>query len=194
MKLFVEQLTETPKDFSSEAPPRWWRERVAGARDAQLEAREPFVFRLSAHRMGADVFLEGTVEGAFDAECSRCLTRYRHPLREEFRLLLEPAGERVPADPEAARALHREGMCLGDELEAGWYGGPEIRLDGFFAEVIALAMPYQPLCREECPGLCPHCGAERAAGCACEATRAPVSDSPFAVLAALRRAGDEGEG
>ena len=50
--------------------------------------------------------------------------------------------------------------------------------------VICLALPVKPLCREECAGLCPRCGADRNAGaCGCPE---PEGDSPFAVLKSLR--------
>jgi uncharacterized protein len=134
--------------------------------------------------MGEDLYLEGRAEGALELECSRCLARYRHALREGFRLILEPAGERTPADPEAALALVTDGICLGDEIEAGWFRGSVIHLDAFFREVLSLSLPVKPLCNEDCAGLCPHCGVELGVeSCDCRETR---SDSPFAVLAALR--------
>jgi uncharacterized protein len=124
------------------------------------------------------------LEGAFDLECGRCLARYRQPLRESFRLVLEPAGTRVPGDPEAAQALARDGLCLGDELETGWYRGAEIQVDSLCLELIALALPVQPLCREDCAGLCPRCGADRnTTPCECAELR---PESPFAALASLR--------
>ena len=85
-------------------------------------------------------------------------------------------------------------MCLADEIEAGWYRGSEIELDAYFAELVALAMPVQPLCREDCSGLCTRCGADRNAGeCSCSENEDELRpESPFAVLAALRngRQGD----
>src|SRR5262249_1693731 len=76
------------------------------------------------------------------------------------------------------------GMCLAEELETGWYRGGEIDLSGFVHELICLALPVKPLCREECAGLCPRCGVDRNAGaCGCPE---PAGDSPFAVLKALR--------
>jgi uncharacterized protein len=105
--------------------------------------------------------------------------------------VLEPAGDRVPAEPAEAAALARDGLALGDELESGWFRGPEIELGGYLREVVALALPVQPLCREDCRGLCPRCGADRnRETCACEETK---PSSPFAVLAALRGGRSEGE-
>jgi uncharacterized protein len=79
-------------------------------------------------------------------------------------------------------------MCLGDEIEAGWFRGNEIELDAYFAELVALGIPVQPLCAEDCRGLCPRCGGSlEASECECdEGAQAPGPESPFAVLAALR--------
>jgi uncharacterized protein len=184
MKLLVDRLTSTPARLRFEADTAWWASQMGPGAGLPRELAEPFVFELLAHRMGDDLYLEGSATGALELECSRCLARYRHGLRESFRLVLEPAGERVPADPESAQALARDGLCLGSELEAGWYRGSEVHLGRFFLEVIALALPVKPLCREECPGLCPRCGADLSQGpCGCASAR---PDSPFAALAGLR--------
>jgi uncharacterized protein len=69
-------------------------------------------------------------------------------------------------------------------LETGWFRGSEIHLGSIFVELVSLALPVKPLCREDCPGLCARCGANLAvAGCDCEEIK---SDSPFAVLAGIR--------
>jgi len=126
------------------------------------------------------------VEGEVELACGRCLGRYRQPIREAFRLVLEPAGERVPADPEGAQALADDGLFLSDELESGWFRGTEIRLDRLVRELLSLALPVQPLCREECRGLCPRCGVDRnTVNCECSEER-PAS--PFRVLESLKAA------
>ena len=184
MKLFVDRLTEHPCPLEFEIPPSWWRARTGDTEGADVDLDEPLQLRIRAHVMGEDLLLEGEIEGSAAAECSRCVARYRHALRECFRLVLEPAGDRVPADPESARALANEGLCLGEELDVGWYRGPEIELDGFVSELVALSLPIQPLCRDDCAGLCPTCGIDRnETQCTCGESKA---DSPFAVLAALR--------
>lgn len=188
MKLLLDRLTGTPSAFDYEASAAWWRQRAAESREEPLEVLRPFQFRLQAHRMGEDVLCEGTVEGEVRVECSRCGSRYPLGLREAFRLALEPARNRIPADPESAEALARSGLCLGDEIEAGWFRGTEIELDAYFAELVALGLPVQPVCREDCRGLCPVCGADRnAAECDCVGVaEGEQRESPFAVLATLR--------
>jgi uncharacterized protein len=188
MKLIVDQLTDAPTEFAFEAHSEWWRDPAStGTGEARLETLR---FELRAHRMIEDLYLEGRAAGDFELECSRCLARYRHALQEPFRLVLEPAGSRRPPDPEGAAALERDGLYLCDEFETGWFRGDQIDLGGFFREVVALALPVKPLCREDCRGLCPQCGVDRNnAACECEQVR---PDSPFAALRSLR-AGRTGE-
>jgi uncharacterized protein len=182
--VLVDRLSTTPEAHRFEGDAAWWADvaREVDALEPRLLAR--VVFALEAHKMGEDVYLEGVAEAAFECGCSRCLARYRQPLREPFCVVLEPAGSRVPSEPEAVEALARDGICLGDELDAGWYRGSEIDLTRYLQEVVALALPVQPLCREECRGLCPHCGADRnVETCDCAE---PSSSSPFTVLRRLR--------
>jgi uncharacterized protein len=192
MKILLDRLTDSPTRTRFEADPAWWQQASTTFEELAGASREGFVFEVDAHRMGEDVYLEGTIHGELSLACARCLARYRLPLRERFRLILEPAGERVPADPEAAAGLVRDGFCLGDEIETGWFKGREIELGSFFREWIALAVPVQPLCREDCRGLCPRCGVDRNVEmCACEVVS---PSSPFAVLGALRSTKSGGEG
>jgi uncharacterized protein len=191
MKLLVDRIGEEPSDYAFEPDPTWWEEASGPISELAGADRKSFALRCRAHRMADDLYLEGGVGGRVELECARCLTRYVHALREDFRLVLEPAGDRVPAEPAEAAALARDGLALGDELESGWFRGPEIELGGYLREVVALALPVQPLCREDCRGLCPRCGADRnRETCACEETK---PSSPFAVLAALRGGRREGE-
>ena len=181
MKILVERLTATPAEMRFPVSPQWLSQQQ-GAELEGLTADAEVVLR--AQRLGADVYLEGELGAVFELACSRCLTRYRAPIRERFRLVLEPAGDRVPADPEGAASLARDGLYLADELESGWFRGAEIQLDRYVGEMMTLAVPVQPLCREACLGLCPRCGIDRnLERCGCAEER-PAS--PFAVLAALR--------
>ncbi len=186
MKLEVERLTAEPRSFAFEEGRGWWCARMPREASLPREVVEPFQVTGVVYRGGGseDIVLEGNIAGAFEVECARCLERYRHRLREPFRFVLEPAGLRTPAEPEAAEALVRDGMCLADEVELGWYRGSEIQLDSVCLELISLALPVKPLCRDDCAGLCPRCGADRnEAPCDCSET---APNPPFAVLAALR--------
>jgi uncharacterized protein len=183
LKLLVDRLTTTPEEFDFEGDARWWAAVVHDEAEGEPALEGVLRFHLKAQKMGEDIYVEGEASGTFVCACSRCLARYRHALREPFRIVLEPAAGRVPSDPEGAEALARSGVFLGDELDAGWYNGPEIDLTRYLQEVVALGLPVQPLCREECRGLCPQCGVDRnTETCDC---REASSSSPFAALRSL---------
>lgn len=201
-KLLIDRLTSAPQRFDFEATAAWWHAR-AGLGEAPGEGTVdgPLRFSLAASRVGEGVLIEGSFAGTLSAECSRCTRRYAHALRDDFRLVLEPMKEElrgdargeVALDPEAERSLAGNGMCLGDDLEAGWFRGPVIFVDDFLGEVVALAMPIQPLCDEGCLGLCPQCGMERRSArtggeedLGCQCADVERVESPFAVLAGLK--------
>ncbi len=59
----------------------------------------------------------------------------------------------------------------------------EVDLADLVRDAVVLELPLAPLCREDCPGLCPTCGADRATEpCGCR----PVGDPRWATLDALR--------
>ncbi len=195
MKLLVDRVTTETSDETYLGDSAW--------RDAHLALSDApgspelgdLTLELQARMLSADLYLQGQVDGSSELTCSRCLARYGAPIREQFRLVLEPAGDRIPADPEGAEALAADGLALGDELETGWFRGPEIHFDRYLAEMVVLALPVQPLCREECQGLCPRCGVDRNnESCDCSDTQ---PNSPFQALEKLRgtlsRGEDEGE-
>ncbi len=187
MQLRVDRITDSPAPAVHTADSAWWAQwcppAEGSAADGSALAGE-LVFEGRIQMSGEDILLEGEMNGVLDAECARCLKRYRQPLRESYRLLLEPLKGRAPVDPEGVESLERYGIWLGEELEAGSYRGKEIDLAPFYAEVVALAIPYQLVCNEDCAGLCPHCGIDRSqTRCECVDTK---PDSPFAVLSALK--------
>jgi len=185
VKLPVEHLKKSPDAFRFVIDRGWWSERFADIEDSGARLAEEPAIEIRARTAGESVHLEGEFRGMLDAECGRCTRRYRHALRDSFRLVLAPLGDgETPPDPEGLQDLERSGMCLGKDLETGWYRGPEIELDAFFVEIISLEIPMQPLCRDECPGLCPVCGSNRTENnCNCDEMK---PSSPFAALAALK--------
>jgi len=191
MKIFVDRLSPTPQEFEFEADSAWWRQAISPGRDLPQDLPEPLRFQVEAYTAADHLVVQGKVRGAVSLECSRCLARYRQGLRESFRVVLEPAGLRKPADPEGAEALKRDGFCLSEDVGSGWYRGDEIDMGPFFQEVVSLALPVKPLCREECKGLCGRCGADLNQGpCGCPEIE---NESPFAVLQQLRDGFTRGE-
>ena len=105
----------------------------------------------------------GTARAPFEAECRRCLTAVRGEVEAPFQELFEFEA--------------REG-------ESYPIRGEHIDLAPLAREALLLNLPLAPLCREDCAGLCPRCGADLNLGrCGCE----PDDRDPrWAVLDALK--------
>ncbi len=110
--------------------------------------------RLSA--AGPDRFYwHGTMEGDVALECSRCLGEASAHVMEEAHLIFADAGsEGAEDDPD---------VFVLDETAT------ELDLRPALREQWLLNVPGFALCRDDCKGLCPTCGAELNLGdCACE--------------------------
>ena len=76
-----------------------------------------------------------------------------------------------------------------DDLTTAFYEHDEIDLDHLMREQFHLALPMKPLCREDCKGLCPRCGANRnTTTCTCEVR---WEDPRLAGLKALLKDNDD---
>jgi len=110
------------------------------------------------------VMVIGTVQAPWQGVCRRCAVPVGGDLRIAVReLFAEPGGGHPgssglqPDDDEVYPIVH-------DELDLG----PMVR------DAIVLELPLAPLCREDCLGLCAHCGADRnTEKCDCVAPRDP---------------------
>jgi uncharacterized protein len=67
---------------------------------------------------------------------------------------LEPAEPKIAVD---AREVEQPGG--GEELRSPYVEGEVLDLAAWARDAYALALPAQVVCREDCAGLCPECGA-----------------------------------
>src|SRR5690606_12148532 len=123
---------------------------------------------LDLYADGTHVFAAGTFKGYLTVACSRCVGPVKIELDESLRVTFMPPGEMPQEDEEEAAA--EEGAEVREEdLDVFPYDGDKIDLEPLLREQFVLAVPFAPLCAEECKGLCPQCGIDRNTGtCSCE--------------------------
>jgi uncharacterized protein len=112
------------------------------------------------------VEVAGTVLGPWQGECRRCLEPVRGEITSEVRELYRPPDTASPDE---------DTYDLGNDY---------LDLQPLARDALLLDLPLAPLCRPDCEGLCPVCGADRNAepcGCAHE-----VVDPRWAALGVLR--------
>ena len=135
--------------------------------------------RLELHRSGSEISISGWVSSRLTLACDRCLNTFSSDVQTPFFYLLKPSGE-FHSD------LEPDHEVKGEEIEVYWYEGGEIRAEELFREQILLQLPMRILCRDDCRGLCPGCGADlNRESCRCRRVR---EQGPFSVLAGLKTA------
>jgi uncharacterized protein len=109
------------------------------------------------------ILATGTVVAPWRAECRRCLRGVVGEVEAEFQELFE----RHPTEGETYPLRHEE-----------------VDLEPLAREVLLLELPLTALCRGDCPGICPTCGADLSEGpCGCDQA---VRDPRWAALDDLR--------
>lgn len=108
----------------------------------------PLEYSLTAQPADGVIVVSGELTCDVRAQCSRCLD----PIEERMRLPVD-VQLRVEEDPEAE---------FDEEDEAIPVAGDErVDLAPILAEELIVQLPYAPVCKEDCKGLCPECGTNR---------------------------------
>ncbi|HLX82586.1 MAG TPA: DUF177 domain-containing protein [Terriglobales bacterium] len=101
------------------------------------------------HQVVQDIRIKGKLDTSVEVACARCLDPVVHPVDRSFDLLYRPLG---------IDSGHAELSVTDAEAEIGYYEGTGLLLEDTLREQVLLALPLKSICREDCKGLCPHCG------------------------------------
>ena len=121
---------------------------------------------LSLESVIEGVFVAGSITGTWRVRCARCLTEETRPFTVEIGELVTP----VATDLDAAG--DDEYVLVDDQID----------IDQIVRDAIGVEIPFAPLCRPDCQGLCPTCGGNRNLG---ECPGHDAIDPRFAVLSEL---------
>lgn len=124
---------------------------------------EPVKLRATATKLGDGIALKGTLQACLDVQCSRCLKDMVYPLETEIDAVFQK-----------------------ENSEDGYlYEGDILPLDKMLLDAISFEIPVQYLCKKDCKGLCPRCGADlntQTCGCSAEEVH---RENPFEKLKGL---------
>lgn len=118
-------------------------------RGHQFRVVEPVELKLRIHKDHERFRLVGTVSTVLELACSRCLEPFLLPVTSTFDLRYLPQSENIG----------EERKVEADDLSDAFYRDDVIDLGQLMEEQFYLALPMKPLCRADCKGLCPNCGA-----------------------------------
>lgn len=160
--------------------------------DAPLSG--PLAVGLDLRAVEGTVCVTGVIEGTAVRQCVRCLKDFEEPIAFSVRVAYERETKAAPIvtkrddqrKKKPAPAAEVEPEEQNDEVYH--YVGDHLELAPMLREQLILAAPMHPLCKDDCLGLCAHCGKDLNEGpchCAAEPT-----GGPFQVLRKLKQRND----
>ena len=108
----------------------------------------PLVLELQLESVMEGVYVTGTVHGRATGQCGRCLIDIELDVDVDLQELYAYPGKRPHGDEDEDDLLELEGDLLD--------------LASALRDTVVPALPFQPVCRDDCPGLCSDCGARLA--------------------------------
>jgi uncharacterized protein len=101
--------------------------------------------RVSLDKTPREILLSAELSATVNFECDRCTAPFQTMLQPKYRMVYVWEGEHTSLlDP--------------SEMQVISPGLSVIDISDDVRQTLLLAMPFKRVCREQCKGLCPHCG------------------------------------
>ncbi len=137
---------------------------------------EPLEVQATAELVEGQIRVAGELHTRLELVCARCLEPVVEEVTREFDLFYRPM-QSITRDEDLRLKF--------DDTEIAFFEGDGLFLADVLAEQVLLAIPMKVICRSDCRGLCPHCGANlNTDECRCESH---VGGSRMAPLARLKQ-------
>jgi len=104
------------------------------------------------HKSGKNLTLSVSAKYTLQMTCSRCLKRFNQNFNEESLYIIQIGHEKVV---ETERELNTEDILM------LFIPTTELNTVPIIRETVLLSIPMKPLCKPDCKGLCPLCGADQ---------------------------------
>src|SRR3984893_1701693 len=140
----------------------------------EMKQLEPLKVNATAEVLEGQIRVAGEIETKVELVCASCLEPVVDELNRSFDLFYSPLpkGEK----PEEARLKE-------DDAEMGFFEGEGLFFADLLREQVLLALPMKVICRSDCRGLCPNCGANlNHEECRCETHSTDPRLAPLARL------------
>jgi len=120
---------------------------------------ESIDYQIFFKRQNQRIQAQGKIRTAISLVCVRCLEQFELKINSRFDIILFPK-----------ELVDQRSTALEDEeLEYIFYENDQIDLEKILIEQVNLFIPFKPVCKADCKGICPSCGASLNPGaCACD--------------------------
>lgn len=149
-------------DFEERMPAPW---------DDHVDFVDAVTVSAKVTNTGRGFFVSGDARVQALITCDRCLETYATELAAQFEQEFRPATEPESrwAKPRVVDPPTSDAEETNDEDDHRTFDGETIDLDDTVGEAFLLSAPSKFICRDDCKGICPQCGANRnEQACKCE--------------------------
>ena len=155
MQLELSHIRQPETEFD-----RTFQPAEVGGKDEEYRVTAPVVLRMTIHKDHDRFRLVGTVQTTLELDCSRCLEPFPLPVDQAFDLRYLPATTGAP-EPDEEDDEESGNELADDDVAMTFFNGDTIDVNDLLREQFYLALPMKPLCKSDCQGICPECGANR---------------------------------
>ncbi|MEU2774279.1 DUF177 domain-containing protein [Streptomyces sp. NPDC007162] len=117
----------------------------------------PVELELRLESVMEGVLVTGTARAQAEGECVRCLEPVGQELEADFQELFS-----YPDADDRGRVIAEPGDDAEDDEDRYFIEDGLFDLEPVLRDAVVLALPMQPVCQDDCPGLCSECGARLA--------------------------------
>ena len=179
MEILIEQIKEEGLVFEFEKSAAAFPVLAEMVASGEWEFSAPVRTALRVQRIGDMVEIDGDIETSVRLPCSRCLQPFETHLKSRFALTYQHRATNGIADTEP-----QEVELSTRDMGIAYFQGEKIDLKYPIQEQVVMEYPLRGLCKPDCKGLCPRCGADLNEDlCDCDHRSPP---GKFAVLKNLK--------
>lgn len=179
MEIHIEQIKEDGLSLEIEEPAETFPVLAEMVDKGECEFQAPIRAFLKAQRIQDMVDVRGDIETSVCLPCSRCLHLFEIQIKSIFALTFTQQPTDIMDEEE-----QQEVELSAEDTGLVYFQGEKINLKNTIQEQVVLEFPLKTLCRGDCKGLCPRCGADlNVEHCDCD--RMPTSGK-FDVLKDLK--------
>ncbi len=159
LEVRVDRIPEEGLDLDEVLTERWVNDALGEGSPVKASADGRLVVHIAkAERV---VHVRGRATVGLAGSCVRCLGATELALDVPIEVAIFPKGEEPVAAP--------DGEVANEDMGVSTYDEGVVDLAGVVHDEVFLELPMNPLCKEDCAGLCPKCGANLNEGrCGCE--------------------------
>jgi uncharacterized protein len=212
MKIYIRELTDIETELHFTQEQEWVKtavERVDEKSDEPIRGTpqaRPINAEFSLSKVDEVIVVNGSISTNIRFLCSRCAAWFHYPMNPHFSALFcqDPVmagvghlemtktgpgrGLSKPAGQNKGHARHAHDQSHDtsgpQDLDITYLSSDFIELGDVLTEQLQLQVPFQPLCKESCKGMCTQCGADLNQGrCACAKI---AKNTAFSVLQNLK--------